>query len=80
MITPVTLGVTIRDARIAKGLSQEQLGNLAGKSKGFMSDIEADRYSPGHPTLIRLASALDLNPEYLRRLKYKRDRERRIEA
>lgn len=80
MNQPATLGYSIRDARIAKGLSQEQLAALTGRSKSFMSDIESGRHTPGYPTLIRIASVLELQPDNLIQMKYEEDRERRLKA
>ena len=55
------IGAKIRDARIAKGLTQEQLGNLIGVQKSAIAKYENGRVvNIKRSTLQKLAKALDL--------------------
>lgn len=48
------------DARKARGLTQEALGNLIGKTKGFVSKLENGSSRPSATTMIRLSDVLNL--------------------
>ena len=50
----------LREARIASGMSQEQLANQAGVHRTHISLIERSRRSVRLETLERLARALDI--------------------
>ena len=52
------LGETIRELRIARGLTQEELADRAELSKGFISQIERDITSPSITTLENLLICL----------------------
>ena len=55
------IGQTIRQARIAKGLTQEELGNLVGLQKSAIAKYENGRVvNIKRSTLQKLAKALDL--------------------
>lgn len=55
------IGKKIRDARIAKGLTQEELGNLIGLQKSAIAKYENGRVvNIKRSTLQKLAKALDL--------------------
>lgn len=55
------VGKLIKDARIAKGLTQEQLGNLVGVQKSAIAKYENGRVvNIKRSTLQGLAKALDL--------------------
>lgn len=55
------IGQKIRNARIAKGLTQEQLGNLVGLQKSAIAKYENGRVvNIKRSTLQKLAQALDL--------------------
>lgn len=58
---PPAIGVRIRHARLTKGLSLRQLGNMAGCSESFVSKVEHNRVRPSLATLHRLVSALEIN-------------------
>lgn len=45
----------VRELRLAKGLSQGQLGELLGVSRQTVNAIETGRYSPSLPLAIKLA-------------------------
>jgi transcriptional regulator with XRE-family HTH domain len=53
-------GAALRRDRLARGLSQRQLGSIAGLSSSAISRLEqGERDQPLAVTLIRLAGALD---------------------
>ena len=55
------IGQKIRDARLAKGLTQEELGNLVGLQKSAIAKYENGRVvNIKRSTLQKLAKALDL--------------------
>ena len=55
------IGKLIKDARISKGLTQEQLGNLVGVQKSAIAKYENGRVvNIKRSTLHKLAEALDL--------------------
>lgn len=55
------IGQKIRNARIAKGLTQEELGNLVGLQKSAIAKYENGRVvNIKRSTLQKLAQALDL--------------------
>ena len=55
------IGEKIRDARLAKGLTQEELGNLVGLQKSAIAKYENGRVvNIKRSTLQKLAKALDL--------------------
>lgn len=54
----------IRERRIEKGLSQEELGELLGMRQEGVSSLE--RFGPRRiTTAIEVAAALDMSPGYL---------------
>lgn len=58
--------MNLRTARLAKDISQAQLAELAGVDQTTISAIEIGRnQNPSWETAVRLARALDLNPEDL---------------
>ena len=55
------IGQKIRDARLAKGLTQEELGNIVGLQKSAIAKYENGRVvNIKRSTLQKLAKALDL--------------------
>lgn len=57
----VKLGNAIRQIRIQKQLSQEQLAEKAGYYRTYIGHIETATYSPSTYTLWRIAQALDMD-------------------
>lgn len=53
------LGEEIRKARLATGLTQEQLAFEAGISRNYVSLLELDQKSPTVDVLLRLCEAMD---------------------
>lgn len=54
----MNIGSKIKELRIAKGLTQEELGNRAELSKGFISQLERDLTSPSIVTLVDILQCL----------------------
>lgn len=68
MMTSYRIGETIKEARIKKGLTQKQLGELCGYEKAadcMIRDWERDKRPVPIDKLRRLAAALDLPLESL---------------
>ena len=55
---PPTIGERIRAARLAAGLTQEQLEAASGVSQPTISSLETSDVQPTIRTLVRLAAAL----------------------
>lgn len=60
-VLPLLFGARIKHARLAKGLRQQSLADLAGCSKSMLSKIEGDSVVPSLPTLQRIAHALEID-------------------
>lgn len=52
------IGLTIKNARISSGISQDRLSELTGIDQGDISKIECGVYNPTVSTLDRIAKAL----------------------
>jgi len=61
----VQLGKKIRDLRLRRGMTVQQLAVASDLSKGFISQVENDRTSPSLATLQDLARALETSVAYL---------------
>jgi len=61
----VLLGQTIREIRIGRGMTQQQLADLCSRHRTFIISIEKGRQNASTMTLIRLASALRVLPSEL---------------
>jgi transcriptional regulator with XRE-family HTH domain len=59
------LGKKIRDLRLRRGMTVQQLAEATGLSKGFISQVENSRTSPSLATLQDLARALETSVAYL---------------
>ena len=55
------LGERIREVRVAKGLTQEELAHNAGYYRTYVGHIETATYSPSTHTVWRLAKAMDVD-------------------
>jgi transcriptional regulator with XRE-family HTH domain len=65
------MGSEIRRQRKAKGLSQEELAELAGLNRNYVGFVERAERSPRAVTIFRLARALGVHPaELLREMKW----------
>jgi len=56
----VHLGVKLRGARVARGLTMEQVADRAGLTKSFISRLERDEVSPSIASLVGVCDALGL--------------------
>ena len=61
------LGRNVRAARLARGLSQEQLAFEAEMKRSYLSDLERGTRNPSVRALGRLAQALGVEPPELLR-------------
>jgi ribosome-binding protein aMBF1 (putative translation factor) len=55
----IALGLQYHQARVARGLTQRQLAEMAGVPQADISRIESGAGNPTEATLQRLATALD---------------------
>ena len=54
-------GLAVRKLRIAKDLTQEELGFESGLTRAYISSIELDQKLPSITTIAKLAQALELS-------------------
>lgn len=59
------LGRRIKEARVAKGLTQEQLAEIAGISPTHVSVLERGLKAPGLNTFVAITNALDVTADTL---------------
>ena len=60
-----SVGERIRERRTELGWTQDQLGQKAGISKSFLSDLENGKRSVGANNLLDIARALGVSLDYL---------------
>jgi transcriptional regulator with XRE-family HTH domain len=60
-----TWGTNLRTARLAAGLTQRQLADLADSSQQTISDIEGGDHPPSDALKVRLGRALKVHPHDL---------------
>jgi transcriptional regulator with XRE-family HTH domain len=65
-----TVGQTLKQARKALGLTQQQLAARMGVKPAYVAGLESDKWRPSLGLLSRLAPALDLEPKKLFLLAY----------
>jgi transcriptional regulator with XRE-family HTH domain len=58
-------GLNVQRLRREKGLSQEQLSFVAGRTRAYISSVEAGRQNATLDTLVALAKALEVEPKDL---------------
>jgi len=58
--TPADLGNLVREARLAAGLTQEQLAERAGASRLWVNQVEAGHSGASLGKVLKLLAALDL--------------------
>lgn len=61
----IALGARIRDARRAKGLTQERLGELCSLSTAYIGHLERGTRVASLETLARLSRVLHVSMDYL---------------
>lgn len=54
--------LAIRELRKAKGMTLDELADMAGTSKGYLSQIETGKRTPSIPMLRAVAEALGHDP------------------
>lgn len=59
------LADNLKELRKVRGLSQEQLADLAEINRSYMSYLENQRYSASLDIIEKLAAALDVKPTEL---------------
>ncbi len=59
------IGSIIKDRRIKKGVSQNELANIAGITQTFLSLVEHGKRIPSYDVLKKIAKALGENASYL---------------
>ncbi len=60
------IGDRVRKARIALGLTQEELAKIVGyNGRAAINKIEQGKSNPSMEYIVRLADALDLSPSWL---------------
>ena len=61
----VAFGRAIRDFRVQRGISQEQLGYDSGLHRTYVGGIERGERNPSLQNIIRIADALGVPPSEL---------------
>ncbi|MGD0229834.1 MAG: helix-turn-helix transcriptional regulator [Syntrophorhabdales bacterium] len=69
------IGKRIKEARQAKGLSQEALSEKIGMSAKYLSSVERGKENPTLDTLIKLADALEVEASELFNYQHERSPE-----
>ena len=59
------IGKRIKDMRLEKGMSQQELGDLIGVTKVSICGYEKETRDPNMETFIKLLDVLDVSPDYL---------------
>lgn len=59
------LGDVLREARLEKGISQEELALACDRHRTYVSLLERGKNSPSVRTLFMMAAALDIAPSTL---------------
>lgn len=62
-----SVGDRIRDIREARRMTQDQLAERSGISKGFLSDVENNKRNVSSDNLLRVANVLGASLDYLLR-------------
>lgn len=57
-----TFGALVRNARMAKGITQAELSAAVGVTRSHIANIETDRTDVPITTLLRIAQALSIDP------------------
>ena len=61
----ISIGMNIKNARMKKGFSQEQLAEILDITNTHISYLETDTKSPSLDMLIKIANALDVSADDL---------------
>ena len=60
-----SVGERIREIRDEQGITQDQLAQRSGLSKGFLSDVENSKRNIGSQNLLQIANVLGASVDYL---------------
>lgn len=63
----IALGGAIRQARLEKKISQEELAHRSEIDRSYMSSIERGQQNPGIASVLRIAEALEMSASALLR-------------
>ncbi len=58
-------GIILRDFRVAKNLTQEELAFRAGMHTTYLSRLESGRFNPSLAVIVDLSQALSIHPSEL---------------
>jgi transcriptional regulator with XRE-family HTH domain len=58
-------GMILRDFRVAKNLTQEELAFRAGMHTTYLSRLESGRFNPSLAVIVDLSQALSIHPSEL---------------
>lgn len=58
----IAFGKVLRRLRTTRGMTQEQLGLAAGLQRKYISLLELGTKAPSLATVLRIATALDVDP------------------
>lgn len=61
----IDFGQRLREARIKKGMTQQELADLIGTSKSVISGYENGKNDPARSVLLKLSKNLDVSLNYL---------------
>lgn len=67
------IGKAIKNKRIKVGKTQTRVSEDTGISRSYLSDVENGRYMPSVETLIKLASYLELDLNFLLQMTERQD-------
>lgn len=56
----VAFGRAVRELRVERGISQEELGLRSGLSRGFFGKVERGDANPTFETIIKVSAGLEL--------------------
>jgi transcriptional regulator with XRE-family HTH domain len=62
------LAIAVRELRARRGMTQEDLSHAAGRSRGFVSELESGRRGASYEGVVALAQALDVPMEEVGRV------------
>jgi transcriptional regulator with XRE-family HTH domain len=54
------LAIAVRELRARKGMTQEQLSDASGRSRGFVADLESGRRGASFEAVAAIAEALEI--------------------
>ena len=61
----IDFGKKLREARVKKGMTQQELADLIGTSKSVISGYENGKNDPARSVLLKLSKSLDVSLNYL---------------